>query len=93
MDPPRRLAQHRGERVGGARSTRRMKEPEFALVLQNFTSAHHALRFEWLMKHHRPKARTLKQAVDKALFLMRDDAEFAMVRRADEQGENVMSRV
>ena len=85
VDPARRLRQHRGEIAGGARSTKRMRDPEFALVLQNFSSGKHALRFEALMKHHRPRARSLPQAVAKALALIATKPEYSHVAACTDQ--------
>lgn len=77
VNPERRLRQHRGEIVGGARSTKRMQNCRFALVIRGFATETLAKRFEKLMKIHKPRARTLKQAIDKALHLLGEPKCFA----------------
>lgn len=77
VNPERRLRQHRGEIVGGARSTRSFQNPRFALLIRGFATERLAKRFEKAMKVHRPRARTLQQAIDKALLLLSQDRFFA----------------
>lgn len=77
VNPERRLRQHRGEIVGGARTTKRMHNCRFALLIRGFATETLAKRFEKAMKIHRPRARTLKQAIDKALVLLSHDRFFA----------------
>lgn len=50
VNAPRRLRQHRGELVGGARATRVAGDWVFLAHVVGFATQHDALRFEWLLK-------------------------------------------
>lgn len=53
----RRVRQHNGELVGGARATRACRPWRVLWYVSGFTSNEDALRFEWRM-HHSPVRRT-----------------------------------
>lgn len=60
VDPDRRLRQHNGELVGGAKATRRCNEWTRAALIGPFPSQRDALQFEWMWKR-----RSRRQGVDK----------------------------
>jgi structure-specific endonuclease subunit SLX1 len=47
----RRLRQHNGEIVGGAKKTRKSKQWKLVCVVAGFQSKHDALAFEWAFQH------------------------------------------
>ena len=50
---PRRLRQHRGELVGGAKATARAADWRVGLTVAGFQTHRQALQFEWAFKHAR----------------------------------------
>jgi predicted GIY-YIG superfamily endonuclease len=53
----RRIRQHRGELVGGAKATKCSRSWRYHVQVTGFTTRSMALSFEWHVKHHRfPKA-------------------------------------
>eukprot|EP01083_Nonionella_stella_P168063 566323_1 len=63
-NPPRRIRQHNGELVNGAKKTRRKRPWEMVLFIYGFPTKHSALQFEWawqkpkysrLVKHYLAK--------------------------------------
>ena len=54
VNPKRRLRQHNGEIVGGAKRTRRARPWKMMLFISGFIDNHQALSFEWHL-HHPPR--------------------------------------
>ncbi len=52
-DPVRRLAQHNGERAGGARYTKTGRPWKLVMLLGPYVSASEAMRVEWRWKRFR----------------------------------------
>lgn len=59
----RRIRQHNGEIVGGAKSTRGRKW-EYNFVVKGFRNKIEALQFEWRMHHPTPKSKYGYRGVD-----------------------------
>ena len=57
VNAPRRIRQHRGELVGGARATRVAADWVFLAHVVGFATQHDALRFEWLLKRRGRRGR------------------------------------
>lgn len=55
VDPPRRLRQHNGEIVGGAKRTRRGRPWEMLCYISGFLDKKTALQFEWANNHPKTK--------------------------------------
>ena|SRR3989344_8671442 len=53
----RRLRQHNGELVGGARFTRKYRPWKLVCYVDGFEARKHALQFEWAWKHVRSPCR------------------------------------
>ncbi|EAY00761.1 GIY-YIG catalytic domain containing protein [Trichomonas vaginalis G3] len=59
VNPPRRIKQHNGARVGGAFKTHTMRPWEMTLVVWGFPTKKLALKFEWTWQHP-TEAKSLK---------------------------------
>lgn len=57
VDPNRRLRQHNGELVGGAKATSTHRPWSFYCIIKGFVTLHDALSFEWNFKHPDRKKR------------------------------------
>lgn len=64
VNPDRRLRQHNGELVGGARATRGDSWERVCLV-SGFPDERAALQFEWMWKHWTRKLGTIRGVVER----------------------------
>ena len=61
VNPERRIRQHNGELVGGAKATK-AHQPHFMFcIVSGFPTIHDALSYEWHIKHPTGKKRVPKQ--------------------------------
>ncbi|AYV76304.1 MAG: GIY-YIG nuclease [Terrestrivirus sp.] len=51
VNPTRRLRQHNGELVGGAKATKTRQPYEMYCIISGFPTLHDALSYEWHIKH------------------------------------------
>lgn len=58
VDFPRRIRQHNGEIVGGAKKTKRFRPWIPVCVVYGFKDNHSALRFEYRLQHAKPRRRS-----------------------------------
>jgi predicted GIY-YIG superfamily endonuclease len=73
IDLRRRLRQHNGEIVGGAKATRADRPWKFVCHVGTFEKKN-ALRFEWMWKNMRPKKRRgLESRIEKLNTLLRKE--------------------
>lgn len=59
VNPARRLRQHNGELVGGARRTRLRGPWHFHCVVTGFRTWREALQYEWAAKHYSRRCRSI----------------------------------
>lgn len=53
VNPERRIRQHNGLILGGAKKTRKFKPWEYLMIIRGFPDSHSALQFEWRCHHPR----------------------------------------
>jgi predicted GIY-YIG superfamily endonuclease len=80
-NPQKRLRQHGRKIRGGARTTSTFASPKFALLITGFSTYRDALRFEYKMKHTRPRAGSLQSAIAIAKRLLSARPDLIIVTR------------
>jgi predicted GIY-YIG superfamily endonuclease len=69
VDPDRRLAQHNGLLVGGAKATKKVPgEWQRVCLVQGFRTSHEALSFEWHWKHFSRRGAGREKGLERCLL-------------------------
>lgn len=90
VNPKRRLRQHCGILVGGARATKCSTEWTFLLIMTCYTwTASRAMQVEWLVKHPQRKKKILSsfRGIDGRIFSLKE-----ICSRVDNDNINIFIR-